>query len=230
MLDYISGNSAGLPTPLVPARREQELIAAFTAIADTLREGFELRAYLGDLAARCAVLARADAVVATVADDGGLTQASAAWPADFPALELFTGPGVAGPHQHSLLSESPVAQPDLSVPDARWPGFAAAAMAEGIRSTYSRPIRRHATTVGVVTIMRARPGGIPRADLRACGALADAAAVSLLQQRIIAGHQLAAEQLRAALTRLTQLEAPAVSAAVLAVRAGLPVQEPARDG
>jgi GAF domain len=223
MLDYIHPESAGIPVPLLPARREREVISAFTSVIDTSRDDFTVPGYLSGLADRCASLARADAAVVTVTDDGGRLLTTGAWPGGFPALSLFINPALAGPHQQAIISGDQISQPDLAAPDARWQQFAALAIDAGIRAVFSLPMRVTGASYGAVSLVRARAGGMPQQDLRLCGALADAAAVSLLQQRIAGGHPLAAGQVRAPLQLVTEPGcAPDGDRTIRAIRAGLP--------
>lgn len=183
MLGSISLSPGAASGPPAPVRREQQVADAFEAIAGILGEDFDLRSYLRDLGARCAALARADAVVISLGHTDGNLRTTVSVPASFPALWLFTGFAVPGPHLGSFLSAGPVLQPDLSAPDPRWPEFAELAMDAGIRSAFCLPIRQQASAVGVLSLLRVRTGSICRQDLRTCERLADAAAASLFQRR-----------------------------------------------
>lgn len=183
MLGSISLSPGPAPGPLGPGRRQQLVADAFEAIAGNLGEEFDLRSYVRDLGARCAALARADAVVISLGDTDGNLRTTVSMPAVFPALWIFTGFAVPGPHLGSFLSAGPVLQPDLSAPDPRWPEFAELAMDAGIRSVFCLPIRQEASAVGVLSLLRVRAGSICRQDLHICEKLADAAVASLFQRR-----------------------------------------------
>lgn len=223
MLDNAYLSTFPVPVPLTPARREQQIAAAFLAAADALRDDFDLPAYLEDLGSRCVTLASADAAVVTLAHDGGDLRTAVSWPAGLPVVGLFTHPALPGPHRGCFARAAPVTQPDLSMPDPRWQEFAVLALDAGVRSVSCVPMRRHDRTLGVISLLRARRGGIAGQDLRICAALADAAAVGLLQRQIIREHQQATDQLRAAISALADLDALSHAwGAIQAIHAGLP--------
>lgn len=188
-----------------PADRGERVIEAFVATADVLTAGFDPVAHMRDLAARCAGLARADAAVVMLADDQGSLQPLVSWP-DQLTLAPLSDASLAGPHQECFRTAAAVAQPDLSLPDRRWPQYAVLAMDAGFQSVYTLPMRLRCDTLGVVSLLCTEPGGIGELDLRICGALANAAAIGLLQERVVREHELAARQIRAALDMLSQPE------------------------
>ena len=97
MLDYASQSPAPTPPTLVPARREQQVIEAFAAVAGSLAGGSGLTSYLSDLAGHCCVLAGADAAVATLAAGDGEEPVTACWPVGSRVTDLFTRlPTLAG--------------------------------------------------------------------------------------------------------------------------------------
>ena len=192
MLDYASQSPAPSPPSLVPARREQQVIEAFAAVAGSLAGGSGLTTYLSDLAGHCSVLAGADAAVATLAAGDGEEPVTACWPAGSSVADLFSRPGTPGPHAEAAREAVQIAQPDLATPDPRWLKFAALAMNAGYRSVYALPLGLPGETMGALSLLRVLPGRIAAPDLCLCGALAGVAAASLLQQRILAGHRLAA--------------------------------------
>ena len=189
MLDYAPHPPA--PAPLVPARREQQVIEAFTAAAGIPAAGCGLGSYLSDFAGRCCVLAGADAAVVTLAAGAGQEAVAASWPAGSSVADLFTRPGTPGPHEEAARTAVQVAQPDLAAPDPRWLKFAALAMNAGYRAVYALPLRQRPDIVGALSLLRVLPAPVAARDLRLCGALARVTATSLLQQRAAAGQVLA---------------------------------------
>lgn len=223
MLDNNSLSPLPVPVPLAPARREQQIAGGFMAAADTLGDDFDVPAYLGDLGSCCAALARADAAVVTLAYGDDDLHTAVSWPPGLAVLGLFTDPALPGPHRWCFASAAQVFQPDLASPDARWQRFAVLVTEAGFRSVFCVPLRRQGSTLGVISLLRTRAGGIPKQDLRICSALGEAAAAGLLHRRVIHEHQQAAAQLRVTLSLLSDLDAPShARAAVQAIRAGLP--------
>jgi hypothetical protein len=65
--------------------------------------------------------------------------------------------------------------PDLETAAARWPGFASAAIAAGARAMFALPLQVGAIRVGVLTLYRAKPGGLAPEALADGLVLADVA-------------------------------------------------------
>lgn len=86
-----------------------------------------------------------------------------------------------GPCVDAFRQDWPVLEPDLARPDTpRWPGFAAPAVAAGVRAIFGFPLQVGAVRLGALNLYRDRPG--PLSDDQHVGALvmADVAAQSLL--------------------------------------------------
>jgi hypothetical protein len=102
------------------------------------------------------------------------------------ARTLGEGPGV------DALGGEPAFVADLTDQEcrARWPMFAPAALAAGVRAVFALPVQVGAIRLGVLDLFRIRPGHLAREQLAdalmfadtACGLLLDAAAPAWTQR------------------------------------------------
>jgi hypothetical protein len=87
-------------------------------------------------------------------------------------LQFTTG---EGPAAGDFRLGSPVLISDLETVAVRWPGFASAAVAAGARAMFALPLQVGAIRVGVLTLYRAKPGGLAPEALADGLVLADVA-------------------------------------------------------
>jgi hypothetical protein len=94
-------------------------------------------------------------------------------------LTLGEGPGL-----DALRQGEPVLTADMAGPDAlaRWPMFAAAAVAVGALAVFALPLRIGAIRLGVLTLYRGRPGDLSRGQVADGLALADIVCLLLLDR------------------------------------------------
>jgi hypothetical protein len=91
-------------------------------------------------------------------------------------LELGEGPGV-----DVARTAAPALEDDLEASGAiRWPWFSPAAVRLGAGAAYGWPVQVGATSLGVLGFYRRSPGSLPNTDRADAVAVADAAAVVLL--------------------------------------------------
>ncbi|GHJ43474.1 hypothetical protein Cs7R123_08160 [Catellatospora sp. TT07R-123] len=100
------------------------------------------------------------------------------------ALELEQRQSVfgQGPGVDVCATGGPVFAVDLAAPaeQARWPAFARAALARGVRAVFALPMQVGAIRLGVVDLHRAGPGLMSPYELADALAFADSAALLLL--------------------------------------------------
>jgi hypothetical protein len=82
--------------------------------------------------------------------------------AELEELVFTTG---EGPGADEFRLGSPVLIPDLELATLRWPGFAPAAVAAGVREMFAVPLQAGAIRVGVLSLYRALPGALTAAEL-----------------------------------------------------------------
>ena len=120
----------------------------------------------------------------------------------------------ASPLTDCCRTGAAVAVPDL-VAVSTWPEFSDGARGAGFASVHVLPLCRRQETVGALALFRETPG---EADVRLATAVADLAAVALLQARALRRAEVLATQLQHALDSRVVIEQ---AKGVLAERLGL---------
>lgn len=172
---------------------------AFVELADTLVADFDTLDFLHTLASRAVELLDAAAVGVMVTDQRGHLRVVAASSEQARLLELFELQSDEGPCLDCFRTGVPVAQADLSLPEARWPRFATEARRAGYRAVSAVPMRLRDEVVGALNLFGYAPAPPSELDDRLGQALADVATIGLLQQRTVHRRDLLAEQLESAL-------------------------------
>lgn len=113
-------------------------------------------------------------------------------------VELFQLQSDEGPCLDCYRSGAPVNAPDLAA-SHRWARFTARAAEQGFRAVHAVPMRLRGHAIGALNLFGAATGPLPPADLRAVQALADAATISILQERDAHAQQTVTARLQIAL-------------------------------
>ena len=185
----------------------ERLAAIFVEVADTLVEQFDLIEFLHMLTDRTADLAGAAAVGVLLADKDGRLEFVAGSNENVKLLELFQLQTREGPCLEAYRIGRPVINVDLSGAAARWPQFAPRATATGFQSVHAFPLRLRNQTIGALNVFGdTRGNDFDDSDVRVVQALADVAAISLLQERAIRRGELLTEQLQGALNTRIVIE------------------------
>jgi hypothetical protein len=121
-------------------------------------------------------------------------------------VELFELQTEEGPCLDSFRSGDPVRADDLEAASERWPHFGPSALEAGFRSVYALPMRLRHDRIGALNLFASRPAGLVPPEEILGQALADAATISILQQRSLHEHQALTEQLQTALNTRVVLE------------------------
>ena len=114
-------------------------------------------------------------------------------------LELFQIQNDQGPCLDCFHTGRAVTVADLQGPDQRRPRFAAAAVSVGFRTVLALTMRLRDEVIGALNLFGAGKASFSREDLRVGQAMADVAAIGLLQERSMRRSEIAAEQLQGAL-------------------------------
>lgn len=179
--------------------REVRLAETFVELADTLVDDYDVIDLLDLLVTRCVTLLDAAAAGLMLADPGGRLHTVAASDERAHIVELFELQNHEGPCLEAFRTGKAVVNDDLQAAMDRWPRFAAAARAQGFASVQALPLRLRDQTVGALNLFHAHPTSGGSTDLQIAQALADVAAIGLLQARAIHRESLVAEQLAGAL-------------------------------
>lgn len=191
----------------------------FVELADTLVDDFDVIEVTQMLVERCVDLFGAAAGL-LVADPDGSLRVLASSTEQLRVVELFEVQAHEGPCFDCYRSGQPVINEDLADVNGRWPRFGPVALGGGFRSVHALPVRLRDQVIGALNLFLATPGHLDDLDVVAAQAIADATAISILQQRALQEARLLADQLRAALDSRILIEQ---AKGMLAERAGLSV-------
>lgn len=187
----------------------------------TLASDFEFLDLAHQLSVSTARLLDAAAAGVMLEDGLGRLQVLSASDEDTHLLEVFELQRQEGPCFECWESGDVVLAPDLTVID-RWGSFAPEARARGFLSAAAVPLRLRAQVVGALNVFWSQSRTIGSREIDAAQALADVAAVGLVQQRLARESGVLAEQMQSALhARVTVEQAKGI----VAVKAGVSITE-----
>jgi hypothetical protein len=186
--------------------REQRLAETFVELADTLIDDFDVIDFLQVLTARCVELLDVAAAGIMLADQDGSLMTVAASDERARLLELFEIQNDEGPCRDCYRLGTAVVNVDLDRAGERWPQFTPQAIAGGFRFANALPLRLRSQVVGSLNLFHAGTGVLGSGELRLAQALADAATIGILHQRLIRRGEVVAGQLQLALTSRVVIE------------------------
>lgn len=182
--------------------REQRIAETFVELADTMVDHFDVVEFLH----RVAELLDCSEAGLLLADAAGMLRVMASSSERSDALDLLQTQNEEGPCFEAYHRGEPVSSEDLIEDDDRWPTFAPEAVERGFCSVQALPMRVRGTTVGALNLFRSQPGAISDRDLPVAQAMADIAALSLLQERALRESRGVVGQLQAALSSRVVIE------------------------
>ena len=201
----------------------ERLAAIFVEVADTLVDDFDLIEFLHTLTDRATDLVGAAAAGLALADQRGRLAFMAGSDENVKLVELFQLQTRQGPCLEAFESGQPVINVNLRAATARWPHFAPRATAAGFQSVHAFPLRLRSEVIGALNVFGDTEGGdFTGADVPIMQALADVAAIGLLQERAIRRGEVLTEQLQGALNSRIAIEQ---AKGVVAQAAGTTVDE-----
>jgi GAF domain-containing protein len=177
----------------------ERLARVFVEVADTMVDEFDLIEFLQLLADRAAGLLDGSTVGLLLADPKGHLQFMAASDETTRLLEIFQAQGNDGPCLDAYRTGEPVVNTNLDAATPRWPRFAPQAVAVGFQAVHAFPLRLRTEVIGALGVFSTRASDLDDADVQIVQALADVAAISLLQERAISRAEVLTEQLQSAL-------------------------------
>ncbi|MEU7261625.1 MULTISPECIES: GAF and ANTAR domain-containing protein [Streptomyces] len=186
--------------------REARITAALIDLADTLVDDFDPAEFLYRVAEHCMDLLDIGDAGVMLALPGGPLRLVAASSERVRLVELFELDASEGPCCTAFHQATPVDHTLNATPSPRWPRFSTRAHSAGYTSVHATPIRLRADTIGVLNLFRRVPGPLLQTDRHLARALADATAISLLQQTTLDQHRTVRAQLEKALDTRTIIE------------------------
>ena len=184
----------------------ERLAKVFVEVADTLVDEFDIIEFLQMLADRAASLVDASTVGILLADQRGRLHFMAASDENTKLLELFQLQNHDGPCLDAFNTARPIINVDLRAAGGRWPRFAPHATASGFRSVHAFPLRLRGEVIGAMNVFGTDVGGFDDTDVQIVQALADVAAIGLLQERAFRRSEILTEQLQGALNSRIVIE------------------------
>jgi transcriptional regulator with GAF, ATPase, and Fis domain len=189
-----------------PTQPSDDLLArTLVELADTLVDEFDLVALLQLLSTRSVRLFEVAAAGVMLQDAHGELQVVASSDPGARMLELLELQSKEGPCLDAFHSSTAV-QASACEASGRWPVFAAQAHELGYHSFSAVPLRLRAQTIGALNLFGCTEVLLPGRELRNAQAVADIAAISVLNMRALHESRLVAEQLQYALTSRVVLE------------------------
>jgi GAF domain-containing protein len=185
----------------------ERLARIFVEVADSLIDEFDPAEFLHMLTVRVADLIDASHVGILLADRQGQLRFVAASDEAAKAVVIFQAQRSEGPCVEAYRAGKPAVNADLRRADPRWPGFAARASAAGIVSVHAFPLRLREQVIGTLNVFGPEVGGgFDAGDVAVVRALADLAAIALLQERRISRGGALVGQLQNALNSRIVIE------------------------
>lgn len=185
----------------------EKLAAVFVELADTLVDDFDVLDTLHVLTTRCVELLGAAAAGLLLTDDGEELRLVVSSTEQAQLLEMFQLEHAEGPCLDCYYAGQPVFVPRLEQAQDQWPSFAPAATSAGFTSVIALPMRLRRQIIGGLNLFGT--GDTPpirQEDLPTAQSLADAATIAILQNRLIRGRDVVAEQLQTALNSRVVVE------------------------
>ena len=185
--------------------REAALARAFVRLADTLASDFDIVEFLHGLTVDSVEILGAEAAGVMLADTRGELRLIASSEERMRLLELFELQGAQGPCLDAFSSGRGV-QASAADSRSRWPVFASEASAVGFRRMCAVPLRVRTRVIGALNLFRGGDELFTDAEMEIAQAMAEMAAIALIQERALREHNLLTEQLQAALNSRVVIE------------------------
>lgn len=186
--------------------REDLLARTFVELADILVDDFDLVEITQMMVERCVDLFDASAAGLLLAEPGGALRVLSSSSDELRVVELFEVQASEGPCLDCYRTGEPVINQDLANAEGRWPRFVPVALGAGYHSVHALPVHLRGQIIGALNLFRTDTGVLGTADVLAAQALADAAAIAILQHRALQDANLLAGQLQTALSSRVLIE------------------------
>lgn len=186
--------------------REEQIVATFVELADTMVDDFDVVEFLHRVVQRSMELLGCTEVGLLLVNATGRLQVMASSSERSEALELLQSQNEEGPCFDCYRGSRMVVSENLAGDRERWPGFAQAAVDRGISSVHAIPMRVRGETIGALNLFNTEVGRIADRDVPLGQGMADIAAVALLQERAVRETRGVVEQLQGALNSRVLIE------------------------
>lgn len=175
------------------------LLDTFVDLADTLASGYDVGEFLQLLVDRCSQLLLADTAGVLLESPRGTPALAAATSPEMLAIEEAEIGLGQGPCLEAYQTGEQVLVSDIADCRDRWPDVTPRILGIGMRSAYAFPLRLRGDRIGALNLYRSQPSAFAPHDVRLGQALADVAAVGILQERTVFQAERRSAQLQGAL-------------------------------
>jgi GAF domain-containing protein len=185
--------------------REAVLARAFVRLADTLVSDFDIVEFLHGLSVDSVEILGAEAAGVMLADGRGGLRLIASSEERMRLLELFELQGAEGPCLDAFSLGRPV-QASAADSRVRWPVFGPHASEVGFQTMCAVPLRIRTDVIGALNLFRGDDEPFTDAEMELAQAMAEMAAIALIQERALREHSLLTGQLQSALNSRVVIE------------------------
>lgn len=182
------------------------MLRTLVDVADNLVDEFDVVDLLCLLSDRCVEALGVTAAGVMLAAPTGSLEVVASSSEAMRTLELFQLQSDQGPCLDAFRAGAQVVNLDLGAAGGRWPRFSAQALAAGFHSAHSFPLRLRLHRLGALNLLHVEPGPLGEGDILAAQALADVAAIAIIQHQVVIDSQRLNSQLSAALNSRVVIE------------------------
>jgi transcriptional regulator with GAF, ATPase, and Fis domain len=186
--------------------REQAVVKAFVALADTLVDDYDVIEFLQSLAERCVELLDVSEAGIMLADRSGRLRHAACSNERMRLVELLELQLEEGPCFDAYRGNEPVLCDTPEEAEARWPRFAPRARDAGFAAVSALPMRLRDELIGALNLFSNTPAALDDDDVRLAQAMADVATIGILQERAIHQARDRSSQLQVALESRVLIE------------------------
>jgi GAF domain-containing protein len=185
--------------------REARLASTFARLADTLADDFDIVEFLHGLSADSVEILGAGAAGVMLDDGRGGLRLVASSEERMRLLELLELQGSQGPCLEAFARGRTV---QASAADSlnRWPAFAPQAAEAGFQRMCAVPLRVRAQVIGVLNLFRGSDEAFTAAEIEIAQAMAQMAAIALIQEQALRQSGALTEQLQTALASRVVIE------------------------
>ncbi|KZB85345.1 GAF and ANTAR domain-containing protein [Amycolatopsis regifaucium] len=162
--------------------RDERLAATFVELADTLVSDFDFVELLDLLATRRTELLSVSAAALLLAPPGTELRPIAASDSGYALSDVLAVAQHDGPAWQSHRDVTGIGPVDLDGARSRWPDFAERA---GYREMCAVPLRLRDEVLGTLLLLNVPSGKLSASDVRLAQALADAATIGILHERVM---------------------------------------------
>src|SRR5271154_6796661 len=185
--------------------REAVLARAFVRLADTLASDFDVVDFLHGLSKDSVKILQAEAAGVMLADARGGLRLIASSDERTRLLELFEIQSAQGPCLDAY-STGRADQASAADSRARWPVFASQACDAGFQLMCAVPLRVRTDVIGALNLFRGSDEPFTGTEMAIAQAMAEMAAIGLIQERAARERNVLATQLQAALNSRVIIE------------------------